>query len=216
MHLREAIQDKALLDRLKNLAKLPHFVTAWMETDIKSDAHAEGMEFSGNFKVSRLHEFKNSEDPLNFFSRAERSLLTDYVLMRTHYGPKDSQRGYKKLIANGAFAAAFPLHDGPYEVSWHWHRAVVPGHLIKYTPEWVVRVCYFWSISFTAPVCSSPLDLPDDVLAKPHHLGISFLSSAKWAQTAPTLTTACRTTNACCCTKTGASSTAGTSFNPTT
>lgn len=108
----EAVVDKDFMKRMLGNLKLPKFMTSWMETPIKADPPA----FSATFHIDLLNDFAGSDDPANFFSRSERSMLIDYILTRTSYGRKDTQVGYKKLIGNGALTAAFPLHDGPYDV----------------------------------------------------------------------------------------------------
>jgi hypothetical protein len=42
--------------------------------------------------------------------------LTFAILNNIKYGKKASQKGLAKLVANGSFAAAYPLHDGDWEV----------------------------------------------------------------------------------------------------
>ena len=48
---------------------------------------------------------------------AQRSDLTHSILNNIKYGKKASQKGLAKLVANGSFVGAYPLHDGDWDVS---------------------------------------------------------------------------------------------------
>ena len=64
---------------------------------------------STNFCPSR---FLGSEDITNFFSRAQRSRIVFEILCTTPFGrEKKGEVGVRSLVDQGAFSAAFPLHD---------------------------------------------------------------------------------------------------------
>ena len=53
-----------------------------------------------------------------FFTSAQRSQIVWQILMRTRYADASSEDrskvGINRLLNNGAYLAAFPLHDGSY------------------------------------------------------------------------------------------------------
>ena len=60
--------------------------------------------------------FLGSEDPDSFFTRAQRSRMVYEILATTPFGKeKKGEVGVERLVDEGAYQAAFPLHDGPYE-----------------------------------------------------------------------------------------------------
>ena len=64
---------------------------------------------SNNFCSIR---FLGSEDITNFFSRAQRSRIVFEILCTTPFGrEKKGEVGVRSLVDQGAFSAAFPLHD---------------------------------------------------------------------------------------------------------
>eukprot|EP00730_Choanoeca_flexa_P001318 TRINITY_DN10582_c0_g1_i18.p2 TRINITY_DN10582_c0_g1~~TRINITY_DN10582_c0_g1_i18.p2 ORF type:complete len:258 (+),score=22.57 TRINITY_DN10582_c0_g1_i18:765-1538(+) len=81
---------------------------------MQPDIEEEGDSFSAAFHLSRLDEFVNSDKEDIFFTTAQRSDLTYCILNHMSYGRKASQKGLHKLIANGSFSAAYPLHDGAW------------------------------------------------------------------------------------------------------
>ena len=53
------------------------------------------------------------KDRETFFSSAQRSQIVWQLLMRTSYDDDDSDKvGIVRLLSNGVFKAAYPLHDG--------------------------------------------------------------------------------------------------------
>eukprot|EP00048_Salpingoeca_helianthica_P005079 m.84052 g.84052 ORF g.84052 m.84052 type:complete len:933 (-) comp13464_c0_seq1:29-2827(-) len=69
--------------------------------------------FSAPFTIELAHLFENSKDEKAFFNDAQRATLTYHLLISIRYGPKSDQVGLRKLLNNGAYLAAYPLHDGP-------------------------------------------------------------------------------------------------------
>ena len=53
------------------------------------------------------------KDRETFFSSAQRSQIVWQILMRASYNNDDSDKvGIVRLLSNGVFKAAYPLHDG--------------------------------------------------------------------------------------------------------
>ncbi|XP_059085679.1 anoctamin-7-like isoform X3 [Tigriopus californicus] len=68
------------------------------------------------FKTSKVDKFLGSEDPNSFFSRAQRSRMVWEILATAPFGKeKKGEVGVERLVDEGAFSAAFPLHDGRFE-----------------------------------------------------------------------------------------------------
>ena len=56
--------------------------------------------------------FLGSEDPNTFFSRAQRSRMVYEILATTPFGKeKKGEVGIERMVDEGAYSAAFPLHD---------------------------------------------------------------------------------------------------------
>ncbi|CAH1180912.1 unnamed protein product [Phyllotreta striolata] len=51
------------------------------------------------------------EDP-NFFDTSVKITVISYILEREKFGDEDQDKGIKRLIAEGVYKAAYPLHDG--------------------------------------------------------------------------------------------------------
>ncbi|XP_037087144.1 anoctamin-5-like isoform X2 [Pollicipes pollicipes] len=109
--------------------------------------------FTAGFNRHREHQFviKSRE---TFFTSAQRSQIVWQILMRTKYTDSAhvndrSKVGINRLLNNGAFVAAFPLHDGSYKeddgsgtpndrrlLYLEWAR---PACIHKKQPLWLVR-----------------------------------------------------------------------------
>ena len=62
-----------------------------------------------SFSVCR---FLGSGDPNTFFSRAQRSRMVYEILATTPFGKeKKGEVGIERMVEEGAYSAAFPLHD---------------------------------------------------------------------------------------------------------
>jgi len=69
------------------------------------------------FRTAKLDKFLGGDDPDNFFSRAQRSRMAWEILCTTIFGiEKKGEVGVCRLLEEGALAAAFPLHDGTFEL----------------------------------------------------------------------------------------------------
>ena len=56
--------------------------------------------------------FLGSEEPESFFSRAQRSRMVYEILATAPFGKeKKGEVGIERLVEEGAYNAAFPLHD---------------------------------------------------------------------------------------------------------
>ncbi|XP_013386411.1 anoctamin-4 isoform X1 [Lingula anatina] len=93
------------------------------------------------------------KDKESFFTNAQRSRVAYEILARMRYDDTDRDKfGIKRLINNGSFAAAYPLHEGKYKtehsvLTWgadnervllfeEWAR---PGRWYKYQPLDLIR-----------------------------------------------------------------------------
>ncbi|KAI5095678.1 anoctamin-7 [Silurus meridionalis] len=69
------------------------------------------------FRRSKMEKFLGCEDQDNYFTNTQRQRIVYEVLARTVYGKrKRAEVGVARLLNEGAFKAAFPLHDGPFEL----------------------------------------------------------------------------------------------------
>uniref|UniRef100_A0A8B9LQF6 Anoctamin n=1 Tax=Astyanax mexicanus TaxID=7994 RepID=A0A8B9LQF6_ASTMX len=69
------------------------------------------------FRKSKMEKFLGSEDHQNYFSITQRHRIVYEILARTVYGKrKHAEVGAARLLNEGAFKAAFPLHEGPFEL----------------------------------------------------------------------------------------------------
>ncbi|XP_041487790.1 anoctamin-7-like [Microtus oregoni] len=70
--------------------------------------------YSCQFKASKLRWFLGSGNQDTFFTSTKRHQILFEILAKTQYGhEKKCFFGIDQLLAEGAFSAAFPLHDGP-------------------------------------------------------------------------------------------------------
>lgn len=70
--------------------------------------------YSCQFKASKLRWFLGSSNQDTFFISTKRHQILFEILAKTQYGhEKKCFFGIDQLLAEGAFSAAFPLHDGP-------------------------------------------------------------------------------------------------------
>ncbi|XP_069805178.1 anoctamin-7 [Dendropsophus ebraccatus] len=69
------------------------------------------------FRKSKLQKFLGSECPSTYFSNTQRSRILYEILSRTLYGKrKHAEVGVERMVKEGIYTAAFPLHEGPYEL----------------------------------------------------------------------------------------------------
>ncbi|XP_013386413.1 anoctamin-4 isoform X2 [Lingula anatina] len=108
--------------------------------------------FTAAFDRERMKQFV-IKDKESFFTNAQRSRVAYEILARMRYDDTDRDKfGIKRLINNGSFAAAYPLHEGKYKtehsvLTWgadnervllfeEWAR---PGRWYKYQPLDLIR-----------------------------------------------------------------------------
>uniref|UniRef100_A0A8C8VLZ7 Anoctamin n=1 Tax=Pelusios castaneus TaxID=367368 RepID=A0A8C8VLZ7_9SAUR len=73
--------------------------------------------YTCHFKANKLAWFLGSNDKNTFFSSTQRHRILYEILATTPYGHlKEGQIGVDRLLSEDVFTAAFPLHDGPFEV----------------------------------------------------------------------------------------------------
>ncbi|XP_029472982.1 anoctamin-7 [Rhinatrema bivittatum] len=73
--------------------------------------------YTCQFKVTKLSRFLGSDNHDTFFTNTQRHQILYEILARTPYGQqKRGEVGVDRLLNEKIFKAAFPLHDGPYEM----------------------------------------------------------------------------------------------------
>ncbi|XP_023701847.1 anoctamin-7 isoform X2 [Cryptotermes secundus] len=69
------------------------------------------------FKKSKLDRFLGCDDRENYFTNVQRGRILYEILSTALFGKKKKgEVGIDRLVEEGVFSSAFPLHDGPYEV----------------------------------------------------------------------------------------------------
>eukprot|EP00045_Choanoeca_perplexa_P014447 m.170068 g.170068 ORF g.170068 m.170068 type:complete len:962 (-) comp16678_c0_seq7:1832-4717(-) len=107
--LHQALKSSAAARLEEGVSCLTNFFSC-LEPDVEDEPDS----FSAPFKVQRLQDFVNCDKEDVFFTTAQRSDLTYSILNHISYGKKASHKGLAKLVANGSFIGAYPLHDGLY------------------------------------------------------------------------------------------------------
>lgn len=69
--------------------------------------------------------FLGSDDRDAFFSRAQRSRMVWEILATAPFGKeKKGEVGVERLVEEGAYSAAFPLHDVSYPIAIFFYNAL--------------------------------------------------------------------------------------------
>nr|XP_028597214.1 anoctamin-7-like isoform X2 [Podarcis muralis] len=69
------------------------------------------------FRKSKLDKFLGSEQHDSYFTNTQRHRIVYEILARTIYGKrKHAEMGIDRLLNEGVYSAAFPLHEGPFEL----------------------------------------------------------------------------------------------------
>eukprot|EP00794_Sanderia_malayensis_P012691 gene12691-13993_t len=76
------------------------------------DIKEEENYFTCPFHRSKLTEFKDYGNEDAFFTNAQRSLIVHRYLMKCSYGPDKLQIGVRRMVSNGCYTAAYPIHEG--------------------------------------------------------------------------------------------------------
>uniref|UniRef100_A0A4X2L7R0 Anoctamin n=1 Tax=Vombatus ursinus TaxID=29139 RepID=A0A4X2L7R0_VOMUR len=124
------------------------------------------------FRRSKLSKFLGSDSPDSYFSNTQRHRVVAEILARTMYGKrKHAEMGIARLLAEGVYTAAFPLHEGPFELpGYHvpgadlnprqllyaywarwccWHKYQPLDHVREYFGE-KVAIYFAWLGFYTA------------------------------------------------------------------
>lgn len=96
------------------------------------------------FEYSRDKDYLFDSNAPDFFRTSTRIMIADYILEREKFGEEDNCHGIKKLLADGVYKAAYPLHDGDlYKESSkrkllmeHWASV---KNCLKYQPIDVIK-----------------------------------------------------------------------------
>ncbi|XP_043227614.1 anoctamin-7-like [Amphibalanus amphitrite] len=73
--------------------------------------------FTCPFKKAKLDKFLGSEDQDNYFSTGQRIRIVYEILATSVFGKrKQGEVGIERLVDEGTYNAAFPLHDGDFKV----------------------------------------------------------------------------------------------------
>lgn len=83
--------------------------------------------FTCTFKKSKLERFLGSENHDTYFTAVQRHQVVYEILQTAVYGKKKrAQIGIDRLVEERIYTAAFPLHEGPYEIP---NRPIDPEQL---------------------------------------------------------------------------------------
>ncbi|KAJ8319968.1 hypothetical protein KUTeg_001555 [Tegillarca granosa] len=77
--------------------------------------------YTCQFKKSKIDRFLGSDNQDTYFTNTQRSRIVWEILSTTAYGKrKRAEIGVERLLDEGIYKAAYPLHDGPFEVPKHY------------------------------------------------------------------------------------------------
>ncbi|XP_014856548.1 PREDICTED: anoctamin-7-like [Poecilia mexicana] len=72
------------------------------------------------FRKSKMNRFLGSGDQDSYFTNTQRHQVVYEILARTVYGKrKRTEVGVDRLVNEGAYTAAYPLHEGPFKLQSH-------------------------------------------------------------------------------------------------
>nr|CAB3221917.1 anoctamin-5 [Phallusia mammillata] len=106
--------------------------------------------YTAEFTKEKMDYF-DIKDEKTFFTTSERSRIAYRIMSETRFGPKPIQVGIVQLIGDGAYKAAFPLHEGRHTnnqrkmatddnmrrlLYWEWARW---GRWYKFQPLDLIR-----------------------------------------------------------------------------
>ncbi|XP_030633854.1 anoctamin-7 [Chanos chanos] len=73
--------------------------------------------YTCQFRTNKLERFLGNENKDTFFKTTQRHQILYEILSRTQYGVlKRGEVGVARLVSENVFTAAYPLHEGPYEM----------------------------------------------------------------------------------------------------
>uniref|UniRef100_A0A1W7RAZ4 Anoctamin n=1 Tax=Hadrurus spadix TaxID=141984 RepID=A0A1W7RAZ4_9SCOR len=105
----------------------PHPMSNWTETILKMLRISNIMHqdvpnrpvsyYTCAFKESRMEKYLGIEKKDEFFTSVQRSRIVYEILQNAIFGKRQrAEVGIERLIEEDAYTAAFPLHDGPYQM----------------------------------------------------------------------------------------------------
>ncbi|XP_056138913.1 anoctamin-7 [Lampris incognitus] len=102
--------------------------------------------YTCQFRADKLDRFVGSDNKETFFKTTQRHRVVYEILARTPYGVvKKGEVGIDRLLNEHVFTAAFPLHEGPFELP---EVPVPPQYLslrqvlFRYWAQWSCWRCY--------------------------------------------------------------------------
>uniref|UniRef100_A0A8C6UAG5 Anoctamin n=1 Tax=Neogobius melanostomus TaxID=47308 RepID=A0A8C6UAG5_9GOBI len=117
----------------------------WLATPIRlpeNIMHPEPDNFTATFDKNKSKFFHlDDTDKDTFFPPSTRNRIVYYILSRCSYGSKCDEKGIKRLLNNGTYTAAFPLHDCRY-----WESSSYPNcesDRYKLYRHWARFLCFF-------------------------------------------------------------------------
>lgn len=79
--------------------------------------------FTATFKANKLHKFAGSDNPDTYFKDTERTRVANEILETAVYGSRQKgEIGISRLVEEGVYCAAYPLHVGPAELPSDWGK----------------------------------------------------------------------------------------------
>ncbi|KAJ8410646.1 hypothetical protein AAFF_G00186030, partial [Aldrovandia affinis] len=73
--------------------------------------------YTCQFRTNKLERFLGSDNKDTFFKTTQRHQIVYEILARTPYGVvKKGEVGIARLVSENIFSAAYPLHEGPFEM----------------------------------------------------------------------------------------------------
>ncbi|XP_048580920.1 anoctamin-7 isoform X2 [Nematostella vectensis] len=79
--------------------------------------------FTTTFKSNKLNKFLGSDNPDTYFTDTERARVASEILETAVYGRRQKgEIGISRLVDEGTYSAAYPLHVGPADLPPEYHQ----------------------------------------------------------------------------------------------